>query len=393
MKENNGYFPVKIEALPEGTCASVHVPVYQITAEGIYARLITFLETLLTMVWYPSTVATLSRRAKDVIAEAFDNSVEDDCRFLLDSRLHDFGFRGCTCVEQSVLGGAAHLLNFTGSDTCSAAYHVQFNLNGGRPIAQSIPATEHSVMTSWRNEKLAMANMIDNFGGENKIFACVMDSYDYDQALNKVMPSLAEKHKAKGGLMVLRPDSGDPVQCMIDAMKAGEKTFGATKNKKGFKVLNSVSAIQGDGINLAVVGDILKAIHKAGYSAQCVAFGMGSGLLQKLNRDTMQFATKLSYIKYQDDSERLVMKKPKTDGGKISFPGVLSVKRVDGQLMIFPREADVKDEDLPDNELKVVYDHGKKIAFKWDDFDTVRARVCHFFLFSSYSFLFFFAFL
>jgi nicotinamide phosphoribosyltransferase len=376
VKENDGYFPVKIEALPEGTVANAHIPVYQITAEGEYSRLITFLETILTQIWYPSTVATLSRRTHELIKKGFDESVDEESAWLLESRLHDFGFRGCTCVEQSMIGGASHLLSFSGTDTCSAAYYVQYELNNGKAVATSIPATEHSVMTSWRNEKAAIKNMIDKFGGDNTVFAVVMDSYNYQNALDKVLPSLAERHKKKGGLMVLRPDSGDPVECILQAMASGEKTFGAVTNKKGFKVLNSVNAIQGDGINYAVVDDILKAVHKAGYSAQNVAFGMGAGLLQKVNRDTMSFATKLNYIMYQDGKERLVMKKPATDGGKHSFPGVLRVARdKDGQLSLYPRAADAKDSDHADNELKVVYDCGKKIAHEWDDFDTVRARV------------------
>jgi nicotinic acid phosphoribosyltransferase len=135
IKENNGYFPIKLEILPEGTVANVRVPVYQITAKGEYARLVTFFETIFTHVWYPSCVATLSRRVKESVAVGFEKSVATDRQFLLESRLHDFGFRGTTCVEQSIIGGVAHLINFTGSDTMSAAYYAQFVLNGGRPIA------------------------------------------------------------------------------------------------------------------------------------------------------------------------------------------------------------------------------------------------------------------
>jgi len=159
VKENHGYFPVRIESLLEGTVANVHVPVYQIFAEKQYARLVTFLETILTQVWYPSTVATLSRRTKDLIADAFDETVDPETSFLLDSRLHDFGFRGCTCVEQSILGGTAHLLNFTGSDTMSAAFYAQYYLNNGDEshtleihihitLAVTLQFNEHSPMGS-----------------------------------------------------------------------------------------------------------------------------------------------------------------------------------------------------------------------------------------------------
>jgi nicotinic acid phosphoribosyltransferase len=51
IAENEGFFPVEIESLPEGTVIFPHVPVYQITASGEYSRLVTFLETILTMVW------------------------------------------------------------------------------------------------------------------------------------------------------------------------------------------------------------------------------------------------------------------------------------------------------------------------------------------------------
>ena len=169
----------------------------QITAEAPFAHLCTFLETLLTQIWYPSCVATLSRRARDAVEDAFEASVDGGRRSpLLASRLHDFGFRGVTCVEQSVLGGCAHLLSFEGTDTMSAAYYAQYALNGGRPVAFSVPATEHSVMTAWPTEQDALRNMIDRFGGG--VYSVVMDSYDYANALTSLLPSVAAQKVAAG---------------------------------------------------------------------------------------------------------------------------------------------------------------------------------------------------
>jgi len=373
IKENHGYFPVKIEALPEGTVANVRVPMYQITASGEYAKLVTFLETILTHLWYPSTVATLSRRSKEIIEQAFDKTVDDELRWLVNSRLHDFGFRGCTCVEQSILGGTAHLLNFTGSDTMSAAYYAQFELNGGKPVADSIPATEHSVMTSWPSESKAIRNMIEKFGGENKLFACVMDSYDYANALNNILPSIIAEKNAKGGIMILRPDSGDPTEVVLMGLRAAEKVAGCSVNKKGFKILNGINVIQGDGINYNTIKKIIDAYIEAGYSATNVAFGMGGGLLQKVNRDTMSFATKLSFIKYADGKCRDIMKKPKSDMSKVSHPGILKVKRVNGLPTVFPVTSE--NEQDPENLLQVVWDHGPVKGKIWDDFDTLKARV------------------
>jgi len=370
--ENNGYFPVKIQAIPEGTVIHARVPVYQITAEKEYSPLCTFLETLLTMMWYPTSVATLSRRARDVVEQSFERTSDMGRGSpLIESRLQDFGFRGCTSVEQSILGGAAHLLSFVGSDTMSAAYYVQFELNNGQPIAQSIPATEHSVMTAWATEQAAIENMIEHFG--TGTYACVMDSYDYTKALNEVVPAIAGKKNARGGYLVLRPDSGDPTEAVLMALVAADKTFGSTFNSKGYRVIKGCGVIQGDGIDVEVMKKITGAIEAAGYAADNVAYGMGGGLLQKVNRDTMSFATKLNHIVYEDGRAADIMKQPASDTGKFSLPGVLAVKRVNNVPTVFPADSGevAPHEDL----LKVMYDHGPIKGFQWEDFNTCRSRV------------------
>lgn len=188
--------------------------------------------------------------------------------------------------------------------------------------------------------------------------------------------------------MVLRPDSGDPVSVVIQvhsfldsfpplahlfqALKAADKVAGHTVNKKGFKVINGFSVIQGDGISYTEIKRILEKVLSEGYSAQCVAFGMGGGLLQRVNRDTMSFATKLSFIRYADGREVKVMKKPATESGKKSFPGILKVIRdEDGHPVIYPSDGTPD----PKNLLQVVYDNGPVKDLKWDDFDTIRDRV------------------
>jgi nicotinamide phosphoribosyltransferase len=213
--------------------------------------------------------------------------------------------------------------------------------------------------------------MLDQFGGLGKVFSVVMDSYDYSNALNKVLPKIADAQRAKGGMMVLRPDSGDPISVVLEGLKAADKIFGSDVNAKGFKVLRNINVIQGDGININSIKQILDKVLAEGYSAQNVTYGMGGGLLQKVNRDTMSFATKLSYIQYADGTERDVMKKPKTDSDKISLPGILAVKAVNGIPTVFPAEMVKPEENL----LKVVYNHGPvEGAFK-DNFDTIRKRI------------------
>ncbi len=375
IAENDGYFPVKVQSLPEGTIIYPHVPVYQITAEYPYAPLVTYLETLLTHVWYPTTVATLSRHVRTLIDTYFDKTVDPANFWKKDSRLHDFGYRGCTSEEQAILGGVAHLLNFTGSDTMAAAYYAQFHLNNGKPVANSIPATEHSVMTSYASEQEAVEQMMKMFGanpGVNQlgIFATVGDSYDYANFLNTIVPNVYEKFKGKFGLWVLRPDSGNPVECVMMGLQAAEKTFGVTINSKGYKVLNGAAVIQGDGIDIEVVHDILMAGEDLGFSVENIAFGMGGGLLQKVNRDTLSFATKLSQITYADGTVRDVMKQPKTDSGKTSLPGELMVVQAQGMPFVLPADPAREEQNI----LLTVYDNGP-VVNEWKTFDQIKAAI------------------
>lgn len=369
INEKNGYFPVKICALGNGIPIKPHTPVYTIEAEGEYARLVTYLETLLTMVWYPTVVATLSYQAKRVITDAFEKSVDPNNFFLLESRLHDFGFRGVTNVEQATIGGLAHLLNFTGSDTMAAAYMAQV-LNRGKPVATSIPATEHSVMMAWPTEEDAVQNMINLHG--HSVFATVADTYNYDNFLNKIVPQFASQVIEKGGTWVIRPDSGDPVQQVLKALRALEKCFPVTINSKGFKVIGHAAVIQGDGINLNTIVAILREVMFNGYSVENVAFGMGAGLLQKVNRDTLSFATKLCYIEYLDGTSRDVMKRPNSDSGKNSLPGRLQVNQVNNKFMVYPYPTHWEDDRLEMNLLHPIYDNGE-LYLEGRPFDVVKA--------------------
>ena len=322
----NGYrFPVKIEAMPEGSVIRPHIPAFIISASGEYSRLCTFLETILTMVWYPSTVATLSRRIKTLISDAFERTVnrlncgDTPYDVLLNTRLHDFGFRGCTCVEQSVIGGSAHLLSFTGSDTMSACFYTQVALNKGVVTGKSIPATEHSVMTSWDNEVDAMRNLCKQFPGG--LVSCVMDAYDYEDALTNGLRQIAPVVIENNCTFVIRPDSGDPVKQVMLALEKGEVAFGTCDNGMGYKVLKNCCVLQGDGIDYPVLKRILETVIEAKYSAQNVAFGMGGGLLQKVNRDTMAFATKLSYVMDAHGNEISVLKAPRANSDEGSENG------------------------------------------------------------------------
>lgn len=369
IQENQGWFPIRIESLPEGSVVYPHTPVMQLAAHNEYAPLVTYLETVLLMAWYPSTVATLSRRSRTTIDRYFRDTVDEASYGALESRMHDFGFRGCTCVEQAMIGGAAHLLSFEGTDNLSAAYHTQYRLNGGRPVGTSVPATEHSVMTSYRSERQAVRRAIQEYG--RGVYTVVMDSYDYSKALKEILPSVKEQKLEQGGFMVVRPDSGDMVEVVLEGLRATEKVFGAAKNSKGYKVICGASVIQGDGVSSQSLQKILEAVKREGYSAESVGFGMGGGLLQKLDRDTMSMAIKVSSIT-DSTGTRGIMKSPKTGSSKLSLPGRFKVIADDSQQgapVAHPMDA------KGDSLLQVVYDCGPVKDHQWDDFDTVRQRL------------------
>jgi nicotinamide phosphoribosyltransferase len=326
LNEHGGRLPVAIRALPEGTVIDVSNAL--MTIENTDPKcywLTSFLETaLLRAIWYGTTVATNSFESKKVIHEAL---VKSGTPADIDFKLHDFGARGVSSEESAGIGGAAHLVNFLGTDNISALLTARRYY--GEPVAGfSIPAMEHSTVTSWgkENEVESFRNMLKNFAKPGTILAAVSDSYDIYNACSKLWgEELRQEVIDSGAIVVIRPDSGDPATVVSKCLKLLDKKFGSTINEKGFKVLNNVRIIQGDGITTESISSILfNAVDLHRFSADNIAFGQGGALLQGLDRDTMQFAMKCSAIKI-DGEWQDVYKQPATDSGKNSKRGRLAV--------------------------------------------------------------------
>jgi nicotinamide phosphoribosyltransferase len=321
LDKHAGYLPVVIRAVPEGTV----VPVKQVlaTIENTDPEcfwLTTWLETaLLRAIWYPTTVATQSWKIRQVILNALEKTGDPT---LIDFKLHDFGARGVSSLESAAIGGAAHLVNFMGTDTISGILHAREFYNAG--IAGfSIPAAEHSTVTSWGRdgELAAYRNMLNQFAKPGSIVAVVSDSYDIFNAAEKLWgEELRQQVIDSGATVVIRPDSGDPDIICRQLVQILDKKFGSTVNSKGFRVLNNVRLIQGDGINENTVRTILGSFQAYGYSADNIAFGMGGALLQQVDRDTQKFAMKCSSALINGTWVD-VQKDPITDPGKKSKAG------------------------------------------------------------------------
>lgn len=336
VNELDGKLPLRIRAVPEGMVVPTRNVLMTIenTVKG-FGWLVNHFETMMLKVWYPITVATLSREIKKIIKSALHRTGDVN---LLPFKLHDFGYRGVSSEESAEVGGMAHLINFMGTDTFIALEMIA-EVYGEDMAGFSIPATEHSVMTARgeMGEVEQMKRFLEVFGDANvPAIACVSDSFNIFEACSEkwggILKSQVVKMAESGKMLVVRPDSGADVPTIVrQVVETLDGAFGHTINDKGFKVLNSVRVIQGDGINLDSITRIISELEIRGWSIDNVAFGMGGALLQQVNRDTLKFAFKASSM-VVDGRVRDVYKDPITDTGKRSKRGRMKLIRQDGVL-------------------------------------------------------------
>ncbi len=362
VTRHGGKLPLLVEALPEGSIVPAGTPIVQVrNTDPDFFWLPTFLETaILRAIWYPSTVATLSHGVRKIIAASLDRTCDTPAE-VLPFRLHDFGARGTTSLEQAGLGGVAHLVSFLGTDTVAGIVAARRYYH--EPMAGfSIPAAEHSTMTSWGEDRETEAyrNMLTQFGGPGKLVAVVSDSYDLYRAVKNIWgEELKAEVEATGGTLVVRPDSGDASRVPIDTVEMLGEIFGFTVNKKGFKVLNpAVRVIQGDGITPETIRILLGRLEDQGWSAENLAFGMGAGLLQKVNRDTLRFAMKANARQDTNGDWHGINKNPKTDPGKASKRYRQAVVMEDGVPVAVP----LKDLGDRENLIKPVWKDGELLV-------------------------------
>ncbi|WP_294029435.1 nicotinate phosphoribosyltransferase [Sphingopyxis sp.] len=372
VADHGGYLPLEIKALPEGAIVPAGVPMVQLeNTDPRMPWLTTFIETaMLRAIWYPTTVATLSWKCKQVIRAGLEQT-SDDVEGQLPFKLHDFGARGVSSAESAGLGGLAHLVNFQGTDTMEALVAAR-RYYGADMAGFSIPAAEHSTMTSWGREREedAYRNMLDRFEGEGRIVAVVSDSYDLDAAVADIWGgSLREKILARQGTLVVRPDSGDPIETPLRTVKALWEKFGGHVNGKGYRVLDPhVRVIQGDGMTVDSIARLVARMVGEGFAIDNIAFGMGGGMLQHVNRDTLRFAMKANAMLGSDGAWHDVFKMPSTDPGKASKAGRQAVVMKDGRMTAARLDGVAANEDL----LVPVWRNGELLVRH--DFGTVRAR-------------------
>lgn len=369
--ELKGKLPVRIRAVPEGMVVPTHNILVSIeSTDPKVFWVVSWIETMLLRVWYPINVATRSHKIKQIILGALEKS-SDDPQAEINFKVQDFGSRGVSSQESAMIGGAAHLVNFMGSDTivgvrCANKYYRH-------PMAGfSIPAAEHSSITGWgkKHEVDAYRNMLKQFAKPGALVAIVSDSYDLWNAITNLWGTqLRDEVIKSGAVIIIRPDSGNPPEVVVKSLQLLDEKFGHTINSKGYKVLNNVRVIQGDGINEHTIQEILDVALAAGYSATNIAFGMGGQLLQAHNRDTLRWAMKCSSITVNGE-ERDVFKDPVTDHDKISKAGRLDLIEDNGKYKTV--KLGVGQEFDSWSCMRTVFENGEVLVD--DDLETIRSR-------------------
>jgi nicotinamide phosphoribosyltransferase len=347
-----GYLPIEIKAMAEGSKCPMRVPLLTIkNTLPEFFWVTNFLETLLsTSLWGPITSATIANAYRVILDEYADKT--SDMPEFVGWQGHDFSMRGMMGVEAACMSGAGHLLSFTGTDTVPAIDFLEeyYNADSDKElIGGSVPATEHSVMcVGGIEDEIGTFRRLITETYPSGIVSIVSDTWDFWKVMSEYLPELKDEIMARDGKVVIRPDSGDPVDIICGkgsepgAIESLWDTFGGTVNSKGYKQLDPhVGLIYGDSITLDRCKQICERLAKKGFASTNIVLGIGSYTYQYNTRDTFGFAVKATYAEV-DGQPINIWKDPKTDDGlKKSAKGLLCVDNAKNLIEeVSPEEAE-----------------------------------------------------
>ena len=409
-----GYLPLRFRSLPEGALVPLRVP--KVTVENTHPDffwLTNYIETALsTYLWQPATSATIALRMRNLLDEWAVKTTGSTAG--VEFANHDFSFRGMPGIWSAASSGAGHLLVFNGSDSLGSTPWIDTFYPGDNGFIQgSVPATEHSVATAYgpEDELGYFSRLLD--ANPTGFLSMVSDSYDLWGVLTNVLPALKDKIMARDGRLVIRPDSGDPVDIIAGSFKLSDRrmanpennqtqyeyavkmhgerspeekgvfellwdTFGGTVNEQGYKVLDPhVGVIYGDSITYDRAKLILERLEAKGFAFSNLVFGTGSYTYQYQTRDTFMSAMKATWVEVNGEG-RDIYKDPITDSGtKKSARGRIAVMQTsDGEYKLIDStsEEDVSEyEESEYDHLTVVWEDGKLL--KEYSFAEVRANL------------------
>lgn len=331
-----GYLPIEIISLPEGARVPMHVPMFGITnTHPDFAWLPQALESLISAEsWHPMLAATVGATYRDIVNKYYDLTCDDDLPRA--KALGAFDFRGEECTDSAIKAGAGWCLSFLNTATVPTIPYLEYCYNCDctkEPVAFGSPSTEHSVMCSnyaIDGDEITLLRRLLTEIYPDTSFSAVLDSYDYWNIIENVLPQLKPEIMAHNGCMLMRGDSGDCVEVVTKTVFKLWDEFGGTINSKGYKVLNPhVKAIYGDSITIQRCEKIYKILMENGFACSNVALGVGSfsmqcieeeGILKPFTRDTFSSCIKATYCEIADKPYP-IFKNPKDGGFKKSQKG------------------------------------------------------------------------
>lgn len=346
-----GYIPMVFKALPEGTAVPIRVPMFTMyNTKPEFFWLTNYFETLISaVIWMPCTSATIAKQYRKVLDRfALETSSVPE---FVDWQGHDFAMRGMAGIDAGLTSSAGHILSFTGTDTIPAIDFLEkyYNANSDTElIGGSVAATEHSVMCMGTTEgELETFKRLICEVYPKGILSIVSDTWDLWKVLTEYLPKLKQEITSREGKVVIRPDSGDPVDILcgnptgknIHEQKGVIELlwdcFGGSTNSKGFKELvPQIGAIYGDSITIERATQICKRLKAKGFASTNVVLGIGSYTYQYNTRDTFGFAMKATYGEVNGEG-REIFKDPITDDGtKKSAKGLMKIELQDGKYTL-----------------------------------------------------------
>ncbi len=375
-----GYLPIEIIALPEGTRVPMHVPMFGITnTHPDFAWLPQSLESLISAeMWHPMLAATVGYTYREIVNKYYDLTCDDN---IAKARaLGAFDFRGEECLQSAEKAGAGWCLSFLNTATVPTIPYLEANYNCDctkEPVAFGSPSTEHSVMCSNYavdgDEETLIRRLLTEIY-PNTSFSAVLDSYDYWNVIDNILPKLRKEIMEHKGCMLMRGDSGDCVEVVTKTVFKLWEHFGGTVNSKGYKVLDPhVKAIYGDSITIQRCEEIYKILEENGFACSNVALGVGSfsfqcveedGELKPFTRDTFSSCIKATYCEI-NDKPYPIFKNPKDGGFKKSQKGCCVVYRNESGELIYEDGWEFEEaaaaEFSGENLLKSIFRDGKMV--------------------------------
>lgn len=343
-----GYIPMVFKAIPEGAPVPLRVPVFTIyNTQSEFFWLTNYFETLLSAaIWLPCTSATIAKQYRKILDHYADETSSQPG--FVDWQGHDFSMRGMAGIEAGLTSAAAHLLSFMGTDTIPAIDFLETYYNADSEhelVGGSVAATEHSVMCMGTTDgEFETFKRLVTDVYPSGIVSIVSDTWDLWRVLTDYLPRLKEEILNRDGKVVVRPDSGDPVDILCGNAEAETENerkgviallwevFGGVVNEKGYRELSPrIGAIYGDSITLDRAVAICERLKQNGYASTNVVLGIGSFTYQYNTRDTFGFAMKATYGEVNGEG-REIFKDPVTDDGtKKSAKGLLKIIKEDGK--------------------------------------------------------------